>query len=263
MSAWFSNDTVCSTAAVRCPSTCPSPPPSLRRLGVSHAQLRRLVARGLVRRVCRGVYAVTQAPDDLAFRARALGLVVSPSAVVTDRTAAWLHGVGHPAAERTRTMPPVSVFQRPGRAAAATGSPAASGCSAARRRRGRRSGRDLAAPDGTGPRSASCGASTRLGPLDQFLRIGVDPTSCDGGRAVQGLPRRRAARGSGAARGPARRVAGGVRAAPALVRRRLAEAGTPVVGVRRVRHALFRLDLALPEVLFAAEYDGTEFHLRP
>src|SRR4029453_17540913 len=75
MSAWFSNDTVLLDGSCPLPLDLPFTAAIAATLGVSHAQLRRLVARGLVRRVCRGVYAVTQAPDDLAFRARALGLV--------------------------------------------------------------------------------------------------------------------------------------------------------------------------------------------
>lgn len=61
--------------------------------GVGRHSLNALADRGLLRRVLRGVYAASQAPDSVTARARALALVLPPCAVVTDRTAAWLHGV--------------------------------------------------------------------------------------------------------------------------------------------------------------------------
>lgn len=79
--------------------------------GVDHRQLRVLVHEGLLRKVLRGVYAASHAPDSVLFRARALALVIPACAVVTDRTAAWLHGV--PILERGAhlTPPPISVCE--------------------------------------------------------------------------------------------------------------------------------------------------------
>ena len=50
-------------------------------------------AQGLVRRMLQGVYVAAQAVDTMDCAPRALALVVPEAAVVTDRTAAWLHGV--------------------------------------------------------------------------------------------------------------------------------------------------------------------------
>lgn len=79
--------------------------------GVSRNHLAHMVREGLVRRVLTGVYVASQAPDSVRFRASALGLVVPECAVVTDRTAAWLHGV--PILERGSNLvaPPISVCE--------------------------------------------------------------------------------------------------------------------------------------------------------
>jgi hypothetical protein len=61
--------------------------------GISRHYFRILLARRLVRPMVRGTYAVAQLPDTIDNRAAALRLVLPPGAVVTDRTAAWLHGI--------------------------------------------------------------------------------------------------------------------------------------------------------------------------
>ena len=54
--------------------------------------LRRLLADGVVRRVLKGVYVEAGVPDDLDLRIAALRLHAPPDTVVCDRHAAWLHG---------------------------------------------------------------------------------------------------------------------------------------------------------------------------
>lgn len=61
--------------------------------GVRSPRLRELVATGLLIRLAKGLYAVAGLPLTVERRARALALVLPPSAVATDETAAWLHGV--------------------------------------------------------------------------------------------------------------------------------------------------------------------------
>jgi len=62
-------------------------------LGISPAQLRRLIDDHVVRRVLHGVFARTDLGDDLALRVACARLVLPEHAVVTDRSAAWLHGI--------------------------------------------------------------------------------------------------------------------------------------------------------------------------
>lgn len=53
-----------------------------------------LAARdGMLRRVLRGVYVRADLDDSIELRAMAASLVVGSSSVITDRTAAWIHGI--------------------------------------------------------------------------------------------------------------------------------------------------------------------------
>ena len=66
---------------------------SARAVGIERRQLERMLAAGQVRRLLRGVYAASSAPDTVDVRAAALGLLLGPRDVAVDRTAAWVHGV--------------------------------------------------------------------------------------------------------------------------------------------------------------------------
>jgi hypothetical protein len=100
--------------------TCPLPleEPFTRalahQLGVTRGQFDQLLARGLVRPVVRGVFVTAQAVDTIRLRASALALVVPPSAIVTDLTAAWLHGVDLLPGPALYEMPPLQIFGRTG-----------------------------------------------------------------------------------------------------------------------------------------------------
>jgi putative AbiEi antitoxin of type IV toxin-antitoxin system len=261
MPSWFSDDTVLLDCGCPLPLDQPFTAATAAALGVSGAQLRRLVTRGLVRRVCRGVYAVAQAPDDLAFRARSLALVVSPSAVVTDRTAAWLHGVDILPRSAVRTPPRISVFQRPGTRS---------------RREGVASGermllpRDIVEVGGlavTSPLRTALDLGRllwrydALGALDQFLRLGVALdellTEIERFKGFRGVVQLRALAPLADPRAES--------LAESALRLRWYDAGLPRPEPQwwvcdEHGTPIFRLDLALPEVLFAAEYDGVDFH---
>lgn len=87
-------------------------PFSARDVRVSPQVLAALVEQGHLRRVVRGVFVAASVRDTLGLRARALSLVVPPEAVVTDRTAAWLHGVDVLLPGEHRAVPRVQVFDR-------------------------------------------------------------------------------------------------------------------------------------------------------
>ena len=84
------------------------------RLGVDESLRRRLVERGLLRPLLRGVFVAAGVPDSLRLRVAALGLVVPEHAVVVDRTAAWLHGVDALPRSAIHRMPSLDVFSRQG-----------------------------------------------------------------------------------------------------------------------------------------------------
>ena len=82
--------------------------------GLSRDVIARLTRQGVLRRVLKGVYVDAALPDSLQLRSSALSLVVPESAIVTDRTAAWLHGVSVLAANDHLRAASVSLFQLPG-----------------------------------------------------------------------------------------------------------------------------------------------------
>lgn len=82
--------------------------------GVSRRRFRTLLADGTVVRLLRGVYAESGAPDSVEFRARAVGLVSHPRAVICDRTAAWIHGVDVLAYAEHEHLPPIDTCTLPG-----------------------------------------------------------------------------------------------------------------------------------------------------
>jgi hypothetical protein len=93
------------------PLTTPFTTRMARAVGLHSSELARLVAHGYLRRLLAGVYVAAPVPDSLALRAAALRLVVPPDAVVTDRTAGWLHGSDMVLAPGDHlVVPPVSMF---------------------------------------------------------------------------------------------------------------------------------------------------------
>ena len=86
-----------------------------RAQGVDPRRLRAWARAGLLVMPVHGVMHAAQLPDSLELRLACLRLVVPEDAVVTDRTAAWLHGapmVLEPHAHRQ--VPPVDMFLLPG-----------------------------------------------------------------------------------------------------------------------------------------------------
>lgn len=98
------------------PTTAPFTTEQARAAGIGPNQLTRLVAEGLIRRLLKRVYVAAQAPDTLELRAEALSLVVPPGSVVTDRTAGWLHGADVLAPNDHLQVPSVQVYREAGRA---------------------------------------------------------------------------------------------------------------------------------------------------
>lgn len=229
--------------------------------GVSRRQLEGLLVRGLVRPLVRGVYAAAQAPDTIELRADALSLVVPESAVVTDRTAAWLHGVDILPRSAVEQMPPLQVFDRGG---------------SRLRRPGVTSGiRQLADSDVCVVGGVLCTTKLRtaldlgrslwrydaLAALDALLRAGVEHaellSQVERFRGDRGVVQLRvlAPLADGRAESPAE----------SALRLHWIEAGLPrpelqIWVLDDDGHRLFRLDLGIEELLYAAEYDGAQFH---
>jgi hypothetical protein len=231
--------------------------------GVSRQTLRTMVEHGLVRRMLTGVYVAAQATETIHLRAHALSLVVPDVAVVTDRTAAWLHGVDLlPRSSRT-APPPVNVFhtsdtrvRRPGVAAG---------------RRGLLSS-DITVVHGVRVTTALRTALDlgrllwrydALAAIDGFLRIGVPHelliSEINRFRGYRGVRQLRALAPLGDGRAES--------AGESALRLNWYDAGLSRPELQFWVYddggvPLYRLDIALPEILYAAEYDGEEFHTR-
>ena len=88
----------------------PFTPGDAAALGITRKRLRLGVDQGLVRRVFTGVYVSAELPDSTELRARAAALVMSDHAVLCDRTAAWIHGIGVLRYAELDVIPPLETY---------------------------------------------------------------------------------------------------------------------------------------------------------
>ncbi len=234
----------------------------LRRAGVSQGVLSRLVSDGVLRPLIRGTFVMSDVPDTIGLRAQALALVIPRDAVVTDRTAAWLHGV-EILPRRFHTGTPLSVE-----------------CFSTRRSRLRRAGvqsgtralsvDDVCTVEGvqvTSPVRTSCDLGRllwrydALAAMDGFAKHGVTQD-----QLRYSEPRFKGMRGVIQLRALVPLVDARAEApSESALRLHWIDAGLPPPtpqlwvhdewGARR-----FRLDLGNEQERFAAEYDGEEFH---
>jgi hypothetical protein len=86
-----------------------------REHGLRDDALAQLIEAGLLVRPLRGCFHSAHLADSLDLRVACIGLVVPDGCVVTDRTAGWLHGASMVLAPGDHLqVPRVSVFHRPG-----------------------------------------------------------------------------------------------------------------------------------------------------
>ena len=228
--------------------------------GLNSRQLATLVREGHLRRLCREVYVGSHVADTLALRAHAIGLVLPPGAVVTDTSAAWLHGID--------LIPPRDIYDVPDLQVFHT---AEGGCVV---RDGVASGQrimpdsDITHVDGV-PVTTLLRTACDLGrlqwrerafaALDALLRAGVDQDEL-----VREVERFRGYRGVRQLRAFApladRRSDS---AAESIMRLRWLDTGLPAplpqIPVEGP-HTTWFLDLGIEELFYAIEYDGEEFH---
>lgn len=243
------------------PLTQPFTPHQARAAGVTQHTFEKLVRSGHLRRVLRGVYSAAQAPDDVLMRASALALVIPPTAVVTDRTAAWLHGV--------EILPRTAVTQAPPIDVAHVDDTRVRRPEVDGRRRG------LLRTDITEVHGVRVTTALRtaldlgrllwrfdaLSAIDGFLRIGVPhellSSEINRFKGYRGVRQLRAL----APLGDARAESPGESA----LRLHWYDAGLPKPELQVWIHSdtgspIYRLDIADPEVRYSAEYDGEEVH---
>lgn len=258
---WFSSDAVLLDEACPLPLDVPFTLQQAAAEGIPRGVLRVLHDHGLVRRLLHGVYGVAQLPDTIGTRCAALRLVVPDSAIVTDRTAAWLHGVDIQHRSAVYVPPPISVFsvsesrlRRPG---------IASGIRELRPR-------DIMCVDGfrvTSPLRTACDLGRllwrfdALAALDGFLHLGLSHNEL-----LAEVERFKGYRGVRQLRALAPLADSRAESPPeSALRLHWYDAGLPrpepqVWVYDNDGTAVYRVDLALEEVAFGAEFDGKEFH---
>ena len=231
--------------------------------GLSERDLAVLSRTGLLRHPLRGVYVAAQASDNMTQRVRAVSLVLPEGSVVTDRTAAYLHGVEILPRTSLTTPPAISVFRPEGTRLRREGVDSGS------RMLLRRDVCDIGGLMVTTPLRTACDLGRllwrydALAAIDLFLRCGVpkeallaeaDSSRFRGFRWIRQL-RTLAPLGDARSESPGE----------SALRLHWIDAGLPDpepqwwvendLGV-----PIFRLDLTAPELRYAAEYDGAEFH---
>lgn len=231
--------------------------------GLGRHLLGPLVRRGLVRRVLRGVYAASQAPDSVRLRAQALTLVLPKCAVVTDRTAAWLHGVDILKRGAHLTPPPLDVAET---VDSRVRRPEVAGC------RRMLADTDIMQVHGvpvTTPLRTACDLGRKLwrfdalGAIDGFLRLGVPH-----GALLDEIARFKGFRGVVQLRALAPLGDGrAANVAESALRLHWYDAGLPRPEPQFAIHddygrEIYYLDVPCPSVRYAAEYDGEEFHTK-
>jgi len=250
------------------PSEMPTTPftwPQMKKYGLPRRRLDEFVTNGHLRRVLTGVYLRTDVLDTQQVRAAAAALVISPHAVVCDRTAAWLLGVDTFAYRELEILPPLETFVLRGRRR--TNRPECAGGS-----------RDLVPGDicflehvavTTPTRTAldlGCKLSRRdaLAAMDGFMRMyGITREQFEAE-----LPRYFRRRGVLQLRqlvplaDPRAESSG-----ESWTRLAIIDEGLPVpepqYWVCEGGRQIFRLDLAYPLSRVVVEYDGREFHESP
>jgi hypothetical protein len=236
----------------------------LPELGLSRHQLDDLVAAGVVRRVVRSVYVRSDIEDTIALRARCASLVLPPHVVVSDRSAAWLHGIDAYDLADLAFPPDLEVVSIDGNEPT--------------RREGFLGGKRELLPEDvcevhgvatTTPLRTACdlaclyGRPTALAVLDAFMRHhGL--THEDFERI---LPRFRKRRGVKQLRELIKYACADAESAgESWTRMRIHDASlprpTPNTWVHLEGYGWVRLDLAYVKLKIAVEYDGEEFHTK-
>ncbi|RYU10702.1 type IV toxin-antitoxin system AbiEi family antitoxin domain-containing protein [Nocardioides iriomotensis] len=231
--------------------------------GVSEKTLARLHRDGYLRRMLRGVYVAAQTVDSLPLRAQALALVVPEHAAVVDWTAVWLYTGLLPPGQH-HDVPPVSLFREAGHHRLRNQL-----CQSGERTLLRDDVQHIAGLAVTTPIRTAWDVGrlvhrdNAIGALDALLRTGTFTHP----QLLDGLGRFRGMRGVVQLRYLAS-IADPRAESPgeSLLRLRWLDLPgmpepIPQVPVEDEEgRVVFRLDLGSPDLRYAAEYDGAEFH---
>ena len=234
--------------------------------GLTDRRLRLLVDRQQLAKPIMGVYVAASVADTIDLRAQVIQLVAPPGCFVCDETAAWLHGATMALAPNSHLFVPKVCFFRPADAGRIRRPIAASGERTV-------SEEDLMQVGGvlaTTPLRTACdlGRLRRrdraFAALDALLSLGVFTRE----ELLAAIHRFAKQRGVRQLRWLAPLADGRSESfGESVLRLRWYDANLPTpqlqISVTVGGREVFRLDIGLEELLFAAEYDGEEWHSSP
>lgn len=231
--------------------------------GLDSHDLTSLVSRGVLRRPVKGVYVAADVPDSIELRCACLRLVVPPDAVICDRHAGWLHGAQMVLAPNEDIdLEPIRVFLPAGRGRLRNELADSGERTFARDDVVEVNGVRVTTPLRTAL-DLGCNRypERALAAVDQMLRLGVFTKE----ELLAGTQRFRGMRWVTILRPVAAYADGRAESPPeSVLRLRWIEAHLPRPDPQHEvwvdGEFLARLDLAAPELRFAAEYDGVEWH---
>lgn len=245
------------------PLGLPFTPAQAAEVGLTRNQLTRMVHEGSLRRAFRGVYVDAGAEDTLVTRAQALRLVVPRTVVVTEELSAWVRGVDLLARGDHLVPPPLTVSQPLDRTRVRR-----TGTSGSRRMLEPHDVEELLGVHRTTSLRTAIDLGRKrsrvrgLGALDALLHTGDFSHE----ELLDELPRFRGFHGVVRLRELAR-IADGRAESPAESAMRLlwVDARLPTVTTQlpicnATGVEIYRLDMGLPEIRYAAEYDGIAWH---
>ena len=233
-----------------------------RELGIPRKRIAAAVTQRILQRPFHGVYVRADVELSMVARAAAAALVVSPHAVICDRTAAWIWGVDCFHFRELDVVPPVEAFTLRGHRAP-------------QRREVRGGERDLSSQDRT-----TVGGVRVTTPLRTALDLGCRLNRRDALAAIDALMRAHGLVSSDLAqcllRFAGRRGVVQLRELVGLADPRAESSGESWTRLEILDHGLprpevqwwvkvggkptYRLDLAYPHAKIAIEYNGEEFH---
>jgi hypothetical protein len=248
----------------RLPYGAPFTTASARAVGLSPKALRWLTTCAFLRHPIQGVYVAADVEDSIELRCAMLRLVLPPDCFVCDRTAAWLHAGDRALAPNEHLdVPPISCF-RPSDAGRLRNGLSISGERAI-------APRDLMEIGGivvTTPLRTALdlgrlqpNADLKLHGMDTMLRLGAFSQD----QLLREIPRFNRQRGVVELRVLAPLADGGSESfGETALRRRWRGAGLPrpetQISVKIHGREVYRLDMGLEGLSFAAEYEGEQWH---
>jgi hypothetical protein len=232
--------------------------------GLTDKVLKGLCSHNYLRRPLRNLYLPVQLPDTLEIRIAALALVVPSNSFIADHTAAWLHAGDDALPPNAHlAVPPVAIFRPPRVRALRNGWTASGERTLLSRDLMELGGLMVTTPLRTALDLGRLQRNPDVALWGMDSMLGTKTFTLD--EMLAELPRFKGERGIVRMRALAPRADGRAQSfGEAALRMRWHDAGLPrpwvQIPVFKDGQVIFWLDMGIEELLFAAEYDGEQYH---